>query len=132
VHYGDKNPMKLEENKAKLSKRNTGRKHTVETKEKLSQIKKQHGVIPPSRKGTKRSIEDISKMIQSRLENGKTRKKVYQYTLDGELIKIWNYSKEIKLSNPSYSIGNINSVCRGERNFAHGYIWKYEEIKKAL
>lgn len=52
-------------------------------------------------------------------------KPIYQYDLDGNFIREWACSLEVKRQlniNPS----NITSCCRGERNKAGGYIWKYK------
>lgn len=51
-------------------------------------------------------------------------KKVNQYDLEGNLIKTWNAiidaTKELK-------INHISQACRGIRNTAGGYIWKFKE-----
>lgn len=57
--------------------------------------------------------------------NGKCSKKVLQFTLDGILVKEWPSSKEVGRN--GYDGSNIRKCCRGERNSAHGYIWKYKE-----
>lgn len=51
-------------------------------------------------------------------------KKVYQYTLDGELVKIWNSTMDCKRA--GYNQGNVSACCRGERGTHKNYIWKYE------
>ena len=56
------------------------------------------------------------------------RKKVYQYTLDNKLLKIWDCAEDVN-KKLGINIGNIASCCRGERNKAGGYKWKYEERK---
>ena len=52
------------------------------------------------------------------------RKKVYQYTLDNKLIKIWECAGDAN-KKLGINIGNIASCCREERNKAGGYKWKY-------
>ena len=51
-------------------------------------------------------------------------KEVNQYDLEGNLIKTWNAiadaTKELK-------INHISQACRGIRNTAGGYIWKFKE-----
>lgn len=53
-------------------------------------------------------------------------KKINQYDLDGNFIKKWissvEASKELKIANSS-----INLVCKGLRNKAGGFIWRYED-----
>lgn len=129
--FGDKNPMKRLEIREKLSKKLTGIRMSDEIKEKLSILAKLRKCIPPSRKGEKMSKSGIEKMIKSRLENGKLRKKIFQYDTELNLINTWNYSIEIKNAYQKYSIGNIQSVCRKERKIAYGYIWSYELLNKA-
>lgn len=97
-----------------------GFKHTEESKNKMSEAKKGS---TPWMKG-KHHTED-SKKKQSEARKGKPskkRKKVYQYTLDGELVKVWD-STYID----GFNEGHIAECCRGERKTAYGYIWKYSE-----
>ena len=57
--------------------------------------------------------------------SGKTRSKpVGQYTLDGELVKIWQSTKEIQRQ-AGFSQGNISKVANGKLKTAYGFIWKY-------
>lgn len=130
ILIGGINPMKSFENKQKVSKKRKGIFFSIEHKNNLSLSAKSRNVIPPLRKGQKMSIEGINKMVQSRLENGKLRKKIYQYDTELNLINTWNYSIEIKNAYQKYSIGNIQSVCRKERKIAYGYIWSYELLNK--
>lgn len=51
-----------EEFKDKIRKSRLGKKHSQETKEKISDTKKRLGIKPPSQKGKKRSPESIEKM----------------------------------------------------------------------
>ena len=60
--------------------------------------------------------------IQCRIE--KNAKPVYQYSLDGDLIKEWPSAAEVKRS-MGFSAGNIGQCCLGKRKTAYGYIWKY-------
>ena len=53
-------------------------------------------------------------------------KKVYQYTLDGELVKIWNSTRECR--EEGYSQGHVAACCRGERKQHKGYKWSYEPL----
>lgn len=53
-------------------------------------------------------------------------KKVYQYSLKGELIKVWDSIKETKKH--GYNSGNIASCCTGKRKTCDGYIWKHGEM----
>lgn len=59
--------------------------------------------------------------------NGKLSKKVYQYTLDGELVKVWESTQEC--FRHGFNRGNICRCCRNEYGGKtyKGYIWKYVE-----
>lgn len=56
----------------------------------------------------------------------KYRKKIKQYDLSGNLIKIWNsitdIEKELKIPH-----SHIVECCKGKRPTAKKYIWKYKE-----
>lgn len=94
-----------EEYKMKISKTLTGFKHTDVTKKKMSELKK----------GTQLNRVDISK-------------KVSQYTLDGELIKVWDSLMEC--SRNGFQLGCVSGCCRGIRKTHKGFIWKYYEEQK--
>lgn len=59
--------------------------------------------------------------------NIKKRKKVMQFSVNYQLIKIWDSikeaSKELKIKD-----SNISLVCKNKRNLAGGFVWKYKEI----
>ena len=63
------------------------------------------------------------KMIES-LRHNRLCKKVYQYDIDGNLMKEWTSTKEI-FRILGYDPGNIANVCRGLKNTSHGFIWHY-------
>lgn len=50
-------------------------------------------------------------------------KEVYQYTLDGKLIRAWVSANEAGRN--GYNYGNICACCRGERNTCGGFRWSY-------
>lgn len=54
-------------------------------------------------------------------------KTVLQYSLDGKLITKY---KSVSEAMRKTGISKISNVCRGERNQAGGYLWKYDEEKK--
>ena len=57
--------------------------------------------------------------------SGKTRSKpVGQYTLDGELVKVWQSTHKVERQ-AGFSQGNISKVANGKRKQAYGFIWKY-------
>lgn len=59
-------------------------------------------------------------------------KKVYQYTKEGELIAVWESTRECQRQ--GYNSGNISTCCRNcfnrpGNNVYKGYIWSYEPIE---
>ena len=99
---GEKSPCygkkMSEEFKERLRQANLGRKASEETKKKMSEM----------RKG---------------LSNSNCRK-VAQYTLEGEFVKVWGY---IKLASAELNIEavDITKCCRGTCKSAGGYQWRY-------
>lgn len=79
-----------------------------------------HNIKEAYRLGLKKSIS---------IKGGKNKcsKIVNQYDLDNNFIKKWycikDASKKLKIKD-----SNISLCCKGKRNKAGGYIWKYEEI----
>lgn len=55
------------------------------------------------------------------------KKKVYQYTLDGKLVKVWDSTMECGKN--GFHQGNVASCCRNEylvkKNVYKGFIWSY-------
>lgn len=64
------------------------------------------------------------KYLKPKLRNNKLSKKVEQYDLKGNLIKIYLSSKEA-MRQTGYSQGHISEVCRGEKKTYKSFIWKY-------
>lgn len=57
------------------------------------------------------------------LTNGPCSKKVAQYSLDDNLIKIWPSTMEC--SRNGFDFRNVSACCREERPKAYGYKWSY-------
>ena len=55
--------------------------------------------------------------------NGKTSKKVLQFTLDGEFIREWPSTMECKRN--GFNQGNIVSCCNGKLPHYKGFRWEY-------
>ena len=51
-------------------------------------------------------------------------KPVGQYSLEGELIKIWKSTMEVERET-SFSHSTVSAVARGKGKTAYGYLWKY-------
>ena len=60
--------------------------------------------------------------------NNHLNKKIIQYDLDNNLIKVWNSQKEI-IDTLGYTQSVISYCCRGKTKSAYGYKWKYFEGK---
>jgi group I intron endonuclease len=100
-------PSKKSILKTKIKK--DGWKMLQETKDKISKANK--GKLKPISFGEK--LSDIKSIP------------ILQYDLNMNLIKEWKGAMDasIKLNG---SFGNICACCRGERNKAMGFIWKYK------
>ena len=55
-------------------------------------------------------------------------KQVAQYTLDGELVKIWVSMNEAERNGFNHT--NISECCQGKRKTHKGFIWKYYNEEK--
>lgn len=97
-----------------------GKHHSEGTKKKLSELKKGK---EPWNKGKKMTEEQRQKNI----ENSKKRcKTVYQYTLNLELIKIWESLHECGRN--GFSRSTILKCCKGLQKEHKGYIWSFIQL----
>lgn len=60
---------------------------------------------------------------QKQLNDPKKSKPVYQYTLDGVLVRVWPSAAEAGRN--GFSQGHVAACCRGERKSHKGFIWSY-------
>ena len=67
------------------------------------------------KKGTQLNRKDLSKQVA-------------QYTLEGELVKIWCSANECERN--GFNKGAVCACCRGELKKYKNFIWKYYEEKK--
>ena len=110
--------------KYKLKIKSTGRKHSEETKKKmsLSHIGKQKCL------GYRHTEETKEKHRQLMLGKKNPRSKtIIQYDLDGKFIKTYETMQQAVEELNIKSSCHISDCCRGKRNKCHGYIWKYKE-----
>lgn len=56
---------------------------------------------------------------------------VYQYTLEGSLVRSYSSANEASRRN-GYSLGAICDCCNGKRNHHKGFIWSYAPINKDI
>lgn len=104
------------ETKRKLSEAHKGKILSEEHRRKMSESRrgeKNHNYGKPRSEETKRKIKASQKT-----------KKVVQYNLQGELIKIWDCMSD---ASKELGIYNIDACCKSRQNHktAGGYIWRY-------
>ena len=63
------------------------------------------------------------RISESQLNHPNKSKKVYQYTLYGELVKEWESINECVRN--GFNLGAVFSCCKGERKTHKGYRWTY-------
>ena len=78
------------------------------------------------RKGVKNSLfgKKRSKEVCEKISKSKERTPVKQYDLDGNYIKTYSSIKQATLDVVGHN-ANIIKCCKGQRNKAYGYRWKY-------
>lgn len=118
-------PTVSENTRRKLSQARKGIKLSQEIRQKISN----------AQKGKKLSEETICKMSKYGKSDGrrtqlvplweKRKKAVYQYSLDGTLVKMWNSIAEAA-RNLNLSASTISAVVNNKRNLktCGGFIWK--------
>lgn len=95
--------------------------HISEHKKNISDETKRK--ISESKKGFKHTEESKKKISNAKINNTKLSKKVAQYTLHGELVKIWESTNECGRN--GFNQGHIASCCRGELKTHKKFKWKY-------
>lgn len=92
--------------------------HTEESKHKMSEVKKElYKTNKPYWYGKTRSVRDKEKMSASHM------KQVYQYTLDGELVRIWKSTLEC--ASNGFNQSHVAACCRGDEKKHKGFKWSY-------
>jgi group I intron endonuclease len=105
-----------------------GRKHTIESKKKMSEKKKGENNFfykkgpMLGRKQTEQQKKKIS--ISNSGRNNKNSKPILQIDLDGNIIKLWDSSGQASKI-LGISQGNINQCCNKKRRTASGYKWEF-------
>lgn len=103
-----------DETKRKISEATKGKHHSLST-----EFKKRH---MPWNAGKHHSEETKNKIMKTK------GKKVYQYTLDGKLVNIWNSTKECGRN--GFCQTRVAACCRGEYGCKtyKGYKWSYAPL----
>lgn len=72
-------------------------------------------------------INDMPRGWTEKIEPYQRNRKIGQYDLNDNLIKIWNSVKEIS---EYYNISKccIHDCCKGRQKTSAGFIWKYYEF----
>lgn len=108
------------ETRQKLSKVNKGRKKGPMSEEQKEKIKN-------TLKGTKLTSEQRQNYLKAKeLQKGVNHwsaKKVYQYDLEGNFIREWQYIKEVEKDNLKYR--QVYSCLSGHQKTASGFRWFY-------
>lgn len=128
-----------EEHREKISKANKGRIHSEETKNKMSnsalgrvvsdetklKLSKLHKNIPKS-ENHRKNISIAKKGVPKSKETvEKFKKKVFQFSKEGILIREWGSGKEVE---DSLGINkcHISGCCNNKRKTAGGFIWSFK------
>jgi group I intron endonuclease len=99
-----------EETKKKMSEKAKGRKYSEESKKKMSEVKKGKTFTKEQKKNFK----------------GKKCRPILQYDLEGNFIKEWVNFKSIKDKHGFHNSG-LCYCCQGVQKTAYGFIWRYKE-----
>ena len=65
------------------------------------------------------------RISEANRNNERMSKKVYQYTLDGELVKEWLSLREAERNGFNHAL--ISKCCRGKKHTHKGFKWSYEK-----
>lgn len=123
-----------EETRKKMSKSQTGKKLSEETRKKISESSMGKRLSEETKEKIRKAgigkqcSEDFKKRM-SRLKSGENNhnaKRVVQYDLNGKLIRIWDYIRQVE-KEIGIIHGNISKCCKGEYKTAGGFIWRYAD-----
>lgn len=100
-----------------------GKKHTEETKRKISEMRKGQ---PSPNKGKPMSSEQKAKLSKAK---SKYKKPVIQFDKNYNIIAEYESLKEAS-NITGYNRGNISACCLGKLKTYHGFIWRYKNDEK--
>lgn len=124
-HPSEEARRKMSEAKIGKTAHNKGKHPSEETRRKLSESHKGH---IPKNKGVKFTEEQRKRSSEAHMgQIAWNRKKVLQYTLDGDFVREWSSMSEAVECN-GFNSGHISDCCLGKRKSHKGYIWKYREV----
>ena len=98
----------------------------------LNRFKKENNLVRKYNKKLESEIEVYNNDNKRRKEIGNKllSKKVYQYSIDGELIKEWNSTSEVGKN--GYSQVAVCNCCNGKVKSHKGYKWSYEKLESEI
>ena len=82
--------------------------------------------IDNSKPHTMDNVEPCCKECNDRLAREEEKKQVYQYTLDGELVRVWESTTEAGRN--GYIRQGISHCCNGKYNTHKGYKWSFNPM----
>lgn len=87
--------------------------------------KSHHGFIWRFEKMDEQEAETFTKEVRERLNKYQT-KRIYQYTLDYKLVKIWENQHECNRN--GFDQGCVSACCHNKRTQYKGYIWSFKPL----
>ena len=79
-----------------------------------------------SKPHTMDNVEPCCKECNQDMWGKEVAKKIYQYTLDNELVKVWDSTSECGRS--GYNRCSVRDCCKGRLKKHKGYKWSYEPL----
>lgn len=79
-----------------------------------------------SKPHTMDNVEPCCKECNDKMYGAESSKNVYQYTLDNELVRVWNSITDC--SRNCFNLGHVSECCRGERKMHKGYKWTFTPL----
>lgn len=116
-----------DEAKAKLSESHKGQKAWNKGIPQTEEHKRKQSIAMKGRKLSEETLNKLSESKKGLLLNRKDQSKtVYQYTIDGKLVKIWESTAECGRN--SYKFQNVAACCTGKLKTYKGYKWSYKPL----
>ena len=82
--------------------------------------------IDNSKPHTMDNVEPCCCECNKRLNGEELAKQVYQYSLDGELIRVWESSNEAGRN--GFNQSHVSSCCLGKQKTSKGYKWSFNPL----
>ena len=125
VSEANKKRVFTEEDRKKISIRHTGRKHCLETKNKISNSLKNSDKVKAAAKINAEKYKGFKHSQKTKeLLMNKNGIKIIQETLDGEFIKEWYSASQVERELGFLQSG-ISRCCNGDAKQSKGFKWKY-------